>query len=343
MNVFDEFSVKGLQLKNRIVMPPMCLYSVVEKDGYVTDFHIHHYIERAIGGAGLIIIEMTGIEPDGRITDLDLGLWEDGQIAGIKKIVDSCHQYGAKVAIQIGHAGRKAQNALCPVSSSAIAYDEDSKVPKELTKDEIDGLIEKFGQSVRRAVQAGVDAVELHGAHGYLIHQFQSRYTNHRNDEYGKNLGLFGTEVVTRIKKEMPKDMPLIMRISAVEYVKGGYGLKESLLFSEMYKTAGVDVFHISSGGEGPLSDSERPGNHAGYQVPLARAFKNKFNIPVIAVGKLEIPQIADAVLANEDADLIAVGRGMLRNPYWALEAGIVLHHNTEVPKQYERAFPKIQ
>lgn len=342
MHLFNDFTIKGLYLKNRVVLPPLCQYSVTKKDGYVTDWHIQHYVSRAIGGTGLIIIEMTDIEPDGRTTDLDLGLWEDGQIAGIKRIVDACHQYGAKVAIQIAHAGRKAEDAVLPVSASAIAYDENSKVPKELTHDEINLLIEKFGQTARRAVQAGVDAVELHGAHGYLIHQFQSRYTNHRTDEYGMDLSLFGARVVARVKQELPDAMPLIMRISAIEYVKGGYGLEESLAFSQAYKNAGVDMFHISSGGEGPIGAWGLPGTHAAYQVPFARAFKNKFKIPVIAVGKLADVQIANAVIGNEDADLVAVGRGMLRNPYWTLEAGAALNNDQSIPKQYVSGFPHI-
>ncbi len=341
MNLLDEFTCKGLHLRNRVVMPPMCQYSVTRKDGYATDWHVQHYVSRAVGGAGLIIIEMTDIEPDGRITDQDLGLWEDGQMEGIKRIVDGCHSYGARVAIQIAHAGRKAQDAPVPVSCSALAYNEEFKVPKALDKEEIQILVEKFGQTARRAVQAGVDAIEIHGAHGYLIHQFQSRYTNHRTDEYGEDLSLFGTQVVKRVKKELPPDMPLLMRLSAIEYVDGGYGLEESLKFSESYVQAGVDMLHISSGGEGPIGLGGRPGTHAAYQVPFARAFKEKYGLPVIAVGKLSDIQVANAVLGNEDADLVAVGRGMLRNPYWTLEAAVALHQPNRIPEQYERAFPR--
>ncbi len=342
INLFTPFKIKELSLKNRIVMPPMCMYSVEKKDGYVTDWHVQHYATRAVGGAGLIIIEMTDIEPDGRITDNDLGLWEDGQIAGIKKIVDAVHQAGAKIAIQIAHAGRKATDAKQPISASAIPYDAQSKIPRELSKNEIEILIEKFRQSVRRAVQAGVDAVEIHGAHGYLIHQFQSAYTNQRTDEYGKDLSLFGKKVIEAVKAELPATMPLIMRISAVEYVAGGYGLAESLAFSKVYKEAGVDMFHISSGGEGPIGSSGRPGANAAYQVPFAQAFKAALQVPVIAVGKLDDPIVANAVIGNQAADLVAVGRGMLRNPYWSLGASVQLHEKITIPKQYERGFPRI-
>lgn len=341
VSIVDKFQIKGLKLKNRIVMPPMCQYSSFAEDGQVTDWHIQHYLSRAIGGAGLIIIEMTDIEPDGRITNQDLGLWTDQQIEGIRKIVDACHQYGTKVGIQIAHAGRKALDAQVPVSASPIAYDNDSKIPRELTISEIEEMVEKFGQAARRAVAAGVDTIEIHGAHGYLIHQFQSHYTNHRQDIYGKNLSLFGSQVVARVKRELTDSMPLIMRISAIEYVKNGYGLTESLDFSADYLKAGVDIFHISSGGEGPIGSGGQPGVHAGYQVPFAQAFKEKFNVPVIAVGKLSDYQLANSVIGNQAADLVAIGRGMLRNPYWTLEMADQLKDSQFVPKQYERTFSR--
>ncbi len=339
LDLFTPIKIKNLELRNRIVMPPMCMYSVEKKDGHVTDWHVQHYLTRAIGGAGLIIIEMTDIEPDGRITDNDLGLWEDSQIAGIKRIVDACHEKGAKVAIQIAHAGRKATDAEFPVSASAIPYAANSKTPRALSKKEILTIIDKFRQTAKRAVLAGVDAIEIHGAHGYLIHQFQSKYTNQRQDEYGQNIALFGTEVVKAVKSAIPAEMPLIMRVSAIEYVDGGYGLKESLAFSDEYKKAGVDVFNVSSGGEGPIGSSGRPGSQDAYQVPFARAFKEKMAIPVIAVGKLSDPRVANAVIGNESADLVAVGRGMLKNPYWALGAGEELRKEAPVPEQYLRGF----
>lgn len=341
-DLFTPYVLKGLKLKNRIVMPPMCQYSVENKDGIATDWHYIHYVSRAIGGTGLIIIEMTDVEPDGRITDYDLGLWSDYQIPGIKRIVDECHKYGAKVAIQIAHAGRKAEDAKVPVAPSPIAFDNNSKTPRELTTDEIKKIIEKFRLSVRRAVKAGVDAIEIHGAHGYLIHEFQSPLTNKRTDEYGQDLYKFGKEVIEASKSEMPDDMPLIMRISAKEYVDGGYGIKESILFSKEYKHAGVDIFHVSSGGEGPIGSSGKPGTHAAYQVPLAQKIKEALNVPVIVVGKLDDPELANSIIGNDDADLVAVGRAMLRNPYWALEASIKLNKKIHIPNQYKRGFPRI-
>ncbi|MBC5635234.1 NADH:flavin oxidoreductase/NADH oxidase [Ornithinibacillus sp. BX22] len=339
-DLFTPYQIKNLELKNRVVMPPMCQYSVTKKDGIANEWHYIHYVSRAIGGAGLIIIEMTDVEPDGRITDYDLGLWSDEQIPAIKRIVDACHQHGAKVAIQIAHAGRKAEDAAVPVAPSPIPFDENSKTPRELTTEEIKAMVEKFRLATERAVKAGVDAIEIHGAHGYLIHQFQSPFTNKRTDEYGQDLTKFGKEVIQAAKSVMPSEMPLIMRVSAVEYVDNGYGLKESVAFSKVYQEAGVDMFHVSAGGEGQIAAHGRPGTHAAYQVPFAREIKEKLNVPVIAVGRLDEPALANAVIGNEEADLVAVGRGMLRNPYWTLEAAATLNKKNTVPTQYSPAFP---
>jgi 2,4-dienoyl-CoA reductase-like NADH-dependent reductase (Old Yellow Enzyme family) len=342
-DLFTPYEMMDLKLKNRVVMPPMCQYSVNNKDGIATDWHYMHYVSRAIGGAGLIIIEMTDVEPDGRISDFDLGIWSDEHIPALARIVEACHSYGAKVGIQIAHAGRKAEDAPVPVAPSAVPFNSESKTPRELTIEEVKGMVEKFRMGVRRAVQAGFDVIELHGAHGYLIHQFHSPLTNHRTDEYGQDLTLFGKEVILAAKSEMPTGMPLIMRISAKEYVEGGYGINESLEFSKVYKEAGADIFHVSAGGEGPIAAAGKPGTHAAYQVSLAREIKQGLNVPVIAVGRLDEPSLANAIIGNEDADLVAVGRGMLRNPYWTLEAAVELNQETDIPKQYGLGFPRIK
>ncbi|UPM56333.1 NADH:flavin oxidoreductase/NADH oxidase [Gottfriedia acidiceleris] len=338
-NLFKPFKYKGLELKNRVVMPPMCQYSVHLKDGIPTDWHFVHYTSRAIGGTGLIIIEMTNVEDRGRISDYCLGIWSDDHIPAFKRIIDECHKYGAKVAIQIAHAGRKAEDAPIPVSSSPNAFNEKSKTPHELTNIEVKEMVEKFKKGVERAVLAGVDTIELHGAHGYLIHQFASAYTNQRTDEYGQDKFLFGKEVIKAAKSVMPAEMPLIMRISALEYVEGGYGLDYSVEMAKAFRDAGVDIFHISSGGEGPIGSGGRPGSHPGYQVKLAEQIKKEVEIPVIAVGKLDDANLAESVLGNQEADLIAVGRGMLSNPYWANEASILLDGKPLTPKPYERAY----
>jgi len=338
-HLFSPYQIKNLELKNRVVMPPMCQYSVRNKDGIATDWHYIHYVSRAIGGTGLIIIEMTDVEPDGRISDYDLGLWSDEQIPALARIVEACHQYGAKVGIQIGHAGRKARDAEVPVAPSAIAFDQRSKTPRALTTEEVKNMVEKFRLAVGRAVKAGFDTIEIHGAHGYLIHQFHSPLTNQRDDEYGQDLTRFGTEIIQAAKSEMPADMPLIMRVSAKEYVDGGYDIQESIAFSKKYQQAGVDVFHITSGGEGPIGSDGAPGTQAGYQVPLAREIKRALQVPVIAVGKLDEPEMANSVIGNGDADLVAIGRGMLRNPHWTLEAAMKLGREIPIPQPYARGF----
>lgn len=337
-DLFSPFEYKGLTLKNRIVMPPMCQYSVVDKDGTPNAWHDTHYISRAVGGSSLIIMEMTNVEPDGRISDQCLGFWSDDQIPAYKRIIDAVHSYDAKIGIQIAHAGRKAEDADQPVAPSTIRFDENYKEPRALTTEEVKEMVEKFRLAVRRSVKAGVDTIELHGAHGYLIHQFHSEYTNKRTDEYGE-LSKFGVEVIRAAKEEMPADMPLIMRISAVEFVENGYEIDYGIKIAKAYKDAGVDIFHISAGGEGAIAPAKHPGGHAAYLVPYARSIKEAVDVPVIAVGNLDDPKVADATISNNDADLVAVGRGMLRDPYWAISAGIELGKQAPIPEQYLRGF----
>ncbi len=338
--LFTPYRIKGLELKNRIVMAPMCQYSVSARDGKPNDWHLIHYTSRAIGGAGLVIMEMTDVEPDGRISDYDLGIWSDEHIPAFARVIDSVHSHNAKIGIQIAHAGRKAQDAPIPVAPSPIRYEgEGFKTPKELSTDEVKEMVEKYRLGAKRAVQAGADYIELHGAHGYLIHQFQSPYTNHRKDIYGQDLSRFGVEVIQAVKSELPSSMPLCIRVSAVEYVDDGYGLDHTIKICKNYKDAGIDIFHVSSGGEGPAGSKRKPGNYPGYQVPFARAIKEALSVPVIAVGILEEPALAQSVIANHDADLVAIGRGMLRDPYWATHAGKTLRAEVEIPKQYLRAY----
>lgn len=340
-NIFSPIQVGGLKLKNRIVMPPMCQFCVEKEDGVANEWHYVHYVSRAIGGVGLIIIEMTNVDPDGRITNRCLGLWSDEQIQPLKRIVDECHRYGAKVAVQIAHAGRKAEDAPQAVSASEVAYSENSKTPRALSTQEVDAMVEKYKEAAMRAVQAGFDSIELHGAHGYLIQQFHSPLTNKREDAYGKDRALFGKRIIEAVRSVMPKEMPLIFRISAIEYVEGGYDLDYAVALCKEYQKSGVDIFHISSGGEGPLVGSAgRPGTHGGYQVPLARRIKEETGLPVIAVGKLESYDLANSVIGNEDADMVAIGRGLLRDANWPIQAALHLDIEADIPFQLKRAFP---
>ncbi|WP_339314530.1 NADH:flavin oxidoreductase/NADH oxidase [Paenibacillus sp. FSL R10-2734] len=340
-DLFAPYELKGLSLKNRIVMPPMCQYSVDKEDGIPNDWHYVHYVSRAVGGTGFIIVEMTGVHPDGRITNRDTGIWSDTQIAAYRKLTDGVHTYGSKIAVQLGHAGRKAVDAEPPVAPSAIPFDANSKTPHALSKEEISEIIEAFREGARRAVEADFDTVEIHGAHGYLIHQFHSPLTNIRKDEYGQDPALFGEQVVRAVREVVPVDMPLIMRISAKEYVEGGYDNAYALNICRRYKDAGVDIFHVSSGGEGPIGSNGGPNAGPAYQVDLAEFIRSGLQVPVIAVGRLESYTEAQSIVAEERAELVAVGRGMLSDPYWALHAEEALGGVRNVPKPYERGIWK--
>ncbi|GAF17209.1 LOW QUALITY PROTEIN: 2,4-dienoyl-CoA reductase [Bacillus sp. JCM 19046] len=338
------YSIKGLDLKNRVVMPPMCRYSVDKEDGIPNDWHFVHYVSRAVGGAGLIIMEMTGVEPNGRITDQDLGLWTDAQIPAYQRIINEVHKYDTKIGIQIAHAGRKAEDATQPVSASNIPTDvipEETKngkltPPRALETSEVKRMILNFKEAAERAVKAGLIRLNYTGPHGYLLHQFMSPSINNRSDEYGE-LSKFGVEVIKAVKSVMPENMPLLMRLSAIEYIDGGYDLDHSLEMAKSFQAAGVDMFHISTGGEG-VPGKKKPLNTPAYQVPFAKAFKEQLHVPVIAVGRLENPQVAESVLSNEDADLVAVARGMLNDPYWAMHAIKEITKEVTPPKQYGRA-----
>ncbi|MEG9500076.1 NADH:flavin oxidoreductase/NADH oxidase [Mannheimia indoligenes] len=346
--LFTPFTIKNLELKNRVVMPPMCQYSAT--DGVPNDWHFVHYTSRAIGGVGLIIVEMTNVAPNGRISPNCLGLWNDTQKDAFKKIVDSVHAHGGKIGVQIAHAGRKAQDEPNVVAPSAIHYGEldyagqNLITPRELTTAEVKDLVQAFADSVKRAVDAGFDTIEIHAAHGYLIHQFYSPKSNHRTDEYGQDKALFGVEVIQAVKAVMPAEMPLIVRLSAQEYGKDGFDSEYGVEIAKRFSDAGADMFDVSGGGDGVLHKGNHPEFYAGYQVDLARKVKQATGKHVIAVGMLDNVAVADHILGVGDADLVAVGRGLLRDPYWVLNAqyqqnGADSSEMQFVPRQYQRGF----
>lgn len=333
--LFTPFSLKELLLKNRIVMPPMCMYRA-GNDGIVTEWHMLHYGTRAVGQVGLIIVEATGIEPRGRISNRDLGIWEDGHISGLKKLVEIVHAQGAKVAIQLAHAGRKSEvQDTIPVAPSALAFNEEYKMPAELSTEEIQEVIAKFSAAARRAVQAGFDAIEIHGAHGYLINQFLSPLTNLRKDEYGgspENRVRFLDEVLEAIHAVIPERMPLIVRVSAEEYHQDGNGTQDIAAMLKLVKHRGIDLVNVSSGAVIPVV----PRAYAGYQIPFALKIKEMTDLPVLGGGL--ITEAAQAMqVAKTGVDLVYLGRELLRNPYWVLQAAHVLGEEVQWPESYVR------
>lgn len=334
--LFDAIQWKGLEIKNRVMMSPMCMYSVDAEDGIPNSWHDVHYTSRAIGGTGLIMIEATAVEANGRITYQDLGIWSDEHIQGFQRVIESCQRFGSKVGIQLAHAGRKAMlEGSDIVGPMAERFSEKLLPPRALVTDEVQRLVESFAAAAKRAVNAGVDTVELHGAHGYLINQFLSPRSNQRTDAYGDPLR-FALEVIAAVKAELPADMPLLMRVSGTEYNEGGYDIDTMVQYCREFKKAGVDVIDVSSGGDGPKGPVQV---YPGFQVPLADTIKQGADIPVIAVGLLDEPKLAQYVIESGQADMIAVARGMLRDPYWTNTASVKLGNGPILPKQYARAF----
>lgn len=335
--LFEEFQVKNLVLKNRIVMAPMCMYTA-DQDGNSNDWHFTHYTSRAVGGTGLIIVEATGVESRGRITDRDLGLWKDEQIDGLKRIVDACHNFGAKMGIQLAHAGRKSEVQSEPsIAPSPIAFSDDYRVPKEMAKDDIKEVIASFGKAARRADQAGFDVIEIHGAHGYLINEFLSPLTNQRTDEYGgdlENRERFLKEVLQEVRNNWPQDKPIIVRVSAEDFAEGGNHDDVLADIMKDLKAEGIDLVNVSSGGVVNVGPKAYPG----YQVRYAETIKSEASIPVIAGGLITSPQMAEEILQNGRADLVFLGRELLRNPYWPLYAAKEVRDQADWPTQYERA-----
>lgn len=335
--LFSCFKIKDLELKNRIVMAPMCMKSA-DDDGFARDWHYIHYSSRAIGGVGLIILEATGVLPEGRITDQDLGIWSDTQIESLKKVVDECHKFGAKVGIQLGHAGRKSECLSNQIfAPSAIAFDNSYRKPTEMSKKDIERTINAFKAAAKRALSAGFDIIELHGAHGYLINQFLSPLTNKRNDEYGgsvENRVRFLSEVLETVKTIWPNTKPIILRVSAEEYSDGGNTANKTAELINLLKHKGIDIVDVSSGGTVPAQLKTFPG----YQTKCSEVIKHNCYIPTISGGLVTSPLMAEEILCNDRADLIFLGRELLRNPYWTLQAAKELKENIKWPVQYERS-----
>ena len=335
--LFSNYIIKDLELKNRIVMAPMCMYST-DDTGMANEWHELHYASRAIGGVGLIIQEATAVESRGRITANDLGIWDDSHIDGLKKISDTCKKYGAKMGIQLGHAGRKCEaETERIIAPSAVAFSDEYRVPNEMTLLEIKEVVDSFKDAARRCVEIGYDIIEIHGAHGYLINEFLSPLTNKRTDEYGgskENRARFLKEILHAVREVWPKEKPLILRVSAEEYGDEGNHPEDLAHMINIIKDEGVDLINVSSGGVVSVA----PKAFQGYQIKFAEAIKEKTDLPVIAGGLIVEPHMAEEILENRRADLVYFGRALLRNPYWPLHADQELSNIATWPKQYERA-----
>jgi 2,4-dienoyl-CoA reductase-like NADH-dependent reductase (Old Yellow Enzyme family) len=354
INLFSSITIKKMTLKNRIVVSPMQQYS--SADGKVTDWHLVHLGSRAVGGAGLIITESTAVSPEGRSTLYDAGLYNDEQKDAWKTIIKFVQQQGAKIAVQLGHFGSKGSRShpneglkyLTPdeggwqtKSSSAIAPFPGMSIPVELTIEEIKTIQQQFISAAKRAVDAGFDAIEIHAAHGYLFHQFYSSIINHRTDEYGgsfENRVRFLLETVALVKQHIPVNMPLMIRISAVDYLEDerAWTLDDSVKLSVLLKLAGVDVITASAGGFVFLDKSKV---YPAYQVPFAKKIKSETGIVTATVGAITTPQQANDIIASNQADLIVIAREFLRNPYFATQAAKELRAELSIPFQYKRAY----
>ncbi len=340
-HLFSPYTIRGVTLRNRVVMSPMAMYSAQE-DGLATEWHLVHYGARAIGRVGLILQEVTAIEPRGRITRNDLGLWDDAQVEPLTRIVRFCQEQGALMGVQLGHAGRKAwspERGHGPtplVAPSAVPF-ADWVVPQALTIQEIDQLVLAWRDAAERAHAIGYNVIEIHSAHGYLLHQFLSPLSNWRADEYGgslENRRRLLLRVVDAVRTRWPDDRPLFVRVSATDWEKGGLQVEDLVEVARSLKEHGVDVVDCSSGGNCPAAP---PNICPGYQVPFAQQIRAEAGIATMAVGLITTAEQAEQIVAQEQADLVAMGRELLRSPEWPLAAARELGQEVKWPWQYER------
>ncbi|AGT32649.1 NADPH dehydrogenase [Geobacillus genomosp. 3] len=334
--LFSPYTIRGLTLKNRIVMSPMCMYSCETKDGTVRTWHKIHYPARAVGQVGLIIVEATGVTPQGRISEQDLGIWNDGHVDGLRELVGLVKEHGAAIGIQLAHAGRKSQVPGEIIAPSAIPFNESSRTPKEMTKSDIEETVQAFQNGARRAKEAGFDVIEIHAAHGYLINEFLSPLSNRRQDEYGgspENRYRFLGDVITAVREVW--DGPLFVRISASDYHPEGLTEKDYIPYAKRMKEQGVDLIDVSSGAIVPARITAYPG----YQVPFAELIRREADIPTGAVGLITSGWQAEEIVHNGRADLVFLARELLRNPHWPYAAARELGVKIEAPVQYERGW----
>jgi 2,4-dienoyl-CoA reductase-like NADH-dependent reductase (Old Yellow Enzyme family) len=351
--LFSPFQLRSVVFSNRIGVSPMCEYS--SEDGFANDWHLVHLGARAQGGAGLVMTEAAAVTPEGRISIDDLGIWKDEHIAKLKQIAAFIHSQGARCGMQLAHAGRKGsmtapfsgerlltpeEGRWEPVGPSAIPFSDSYATPKALDVAEIAGVVSAFADAAQRADKAGFDLVEIHAAHGYLLHEFLSPLANQRVDQYGgsfENRIRLLLEVVDAVRAVWPKHLPLFVRISATDWADGGWTADESVELAKHLRAHGVDLVDCSSGGQVP--NAKIPAA-PGFQVPFAERIRKEAGIPTAAVGMITDPRQANAVVESGHADMVLLAREMLRDPYWPLHAGAALGESATWPKQYLRAAP---
>lgn len=351
-SLFAPFPLRSLTLRNRVVVSPMCQYSAV--DGFANDWHLVHLGSRAVGGASMVIMEATAVEPRGRISPDDTGIWRDEHVEFLARITRFIAGQGACPAVQLAHAGRKASTAAPwkggrlvgpadggwqTVAPSPLPFFPQDPAPTELTVADIRTLVEAFAASARRALAAGFQAVEIHGAHGYLIHQFLSPLSNRREDEYGggfDNRIRFALEVTRAVRAVWPDRLPVLLRISATDWVEGGWDLDQSVELARRVRELGVDLMDCSSGG---LDTRQKIALGPSYQVPFAARIRREAGIATAAVGLITETRQADGIVRAGDADLVLLARGFLRDPYFPLHAAAELGAAVAAPVQYGRAF----
>ncbi|MFF6813010.1 NADH:flavin oxidoreductase/NADH oxidase [Streptomyces sp. NPDC012403] len=355
--LFQPYTLRDVTIPNRVWMPPMCQYSAAPEGpaaGAPGDWHFAHYAARAAGGTGLIVVEATAVSPEGRISPYDLGIWNDTQVEAFRRITRFLMSQGTVPAVQLAHAGRKASterpwkggapvgpdaHGWRPAAPSAIPFDERHPVPDELSLDRIREIVGQFRAAARRALAAGFEIAEIHGAHGYLINEFLSPHSNHRTDAYGgsyENRTRFALEVVDAVREEWPDDKPLFFRISATEWLEEhGWTPDDTVRFASELHAHGIDLLDVSTGGN---ASGVRIPTGPGYQVPFAARVRAETPMPVAAVGLITDAEQAEKIVANGEADAVLLGRELLRNPSWARHAARELGGEVHVPDQYHRS-----
>jgi 2,4-dienoyl-CoA reductase-like NADH-dependent reductase (Old Yellow Enzyme family) len=352
-HLFSPLQQRSLTLPNRIVVSPMCEYSSV--DGHASDWHLVHLGSRAVGGAGVVFTEATAVSPEGRITPSDLGIWSDDHIPQLARITEFIKAHGSIPAMQLAHAGRKASmsvpwetpsRTLTPaeggwtnvVAPSPLRFHDEYPLPHQLDRAGMDKVIADFIAATKRAVQAGFLLVEVHAAHGYLTNEFLSPLSNTRTDEYGGSLAnraRFPLEIIRAVRATLPQDLPVWVRVSAVDWVEGGLSLEDTIEFARLVKAEGIDLLDTSSGGNDPRQQIPVG---PGYQVAFAETIRRETGLATGAVGMITSPAQADQIIRTGQADAVLLARELLRDPYWPIHAAEALHLTPSYPVQYERA-----